>query len=288
MQITTTDNGNGSVTFGVYPGSYIPAPPYDHGTFFKTHAKGSIKYVESPAAGTLTITDDSNVLIAQAQASSFLDNALDPFATIADYLAAYSSFFFNVAQPAPVGFSYVQEWGDLANDGSSQDTTIFYNRGSALVGDGTSAAGWQHSGRSVDLVTSRCTIVLEGAMAQNAAFGLNAETTATYPATRYSRTAFAFATTQVAFSGAMISRVLELGVSKALYTWAATSAAPWLGICDNGSEIRYGYSLDQGTTWVLLYTSLATYVPGATYRIDGVMNYGYQHMRVRKYDTALF
>lgn len=182
----------------------------------------------------------------------------------------------------------MQEWGDLANDGSSQDTTIFYNRGSALVGDATSAAAWQHSGRSVDEVTGPFTIVLEGAMAQNAAFGLNDETTATYPATRYSRTAFAFATTQVAISGVMISRVLELGVSKAPYMWAATSEAPWLGICDNGSEIRYGYSLDQGATWVLLYTSLATYAPGATYRIDGVMNYGYQHMRVRKYDTDLF
>ena len=203
-------------------------------------------------------------------------------------LTALAPFFFNVAQPAPVGFSYVQEWGDLANDGSTQDTTIFYNRGAALVGDATSAAAWQHSGRSVDTVTGPFTIVLEGTLAQNAAFGLNDEATATYPATRNPRTAFCFATTQVAFTGAMTSRVLELGVAKTLYTWGATSAAPWLGICDNGTEIRYGYSLDQGATWVLLYTSLATYVPGQTYRIDAVMNYGHQYMRVRKYDPDSF
>jgi hypothetical protein len=289
MQITTTDNGNGSVTFGIYPGSYIASPPYEPDTFFKTYAKGSIKYAQSGAAGTLTITDDANVLICQGQASTFLDASQDPFTSIADYLTAYADFFFDVAQPAPVGFSYVQAWGDLVNDSSTQDSELFFNSGSALVGDATSAAAWQHSGRSVDEITGPFTIVLEGAMAQNSSFGLNTETTATYPATRYARTTYAFVTIQAAISGLIFSRVFELGVNKvSAVTWGTTTAAPLLGIADTGTEIKYGYSLDDGATWTPLYTSAATYVPGQVFKVDGVMNYGYQHMRVRKYTTALF
>jgi len=222
----------------------------------------------------------------------FTIDAADQLPTATDLdlvLNALAPFFFNVAQPSPAGFSYVQEWGDLANDGSTQDTTIFYNRGSALVSNQTGADTWDHSGRSVDTLQGVFTVVLEGTLAQNVAFGLNIEGTATYPNARYARSKYTWVTTPASITGAMTSRVYELGTSMNQFRqWNPNNSTAMLGIADTGSEIRYGYSLDNGATWVLLYTSLQSYVPQQVFKIDGVLNFGNQYMRVRKYDTALF
>lgn len=272
---------------GVYTFAYVGS-----GIVTARPSATSTDLAASTASISLVSPNGESAQFDYGDITTFTIDAADqlPTATNLDLvLTALAPFFFNVAQLSPVGFSYVQEWGDLANDSSTQDYRIFYNSGSSLVSSGTSSAAFQHSGRSVDTVTGPFTIVLEGTLAESAAFGLNNQTTATYPASRYSRSIHAWVTTPATISGAIFSRVYESGVNIGINKqWLASQAAVMLGIADTGSAIKYAYSLDEGATWIVSHTSAVAYVPGQVWKIDGVLNFGRQYMRVRKYNTALF
>ena len=189
-------------------------------------------------------------------------------------------------RPSPFGFNYIQQWGDLTNDGGSQTRDLYYRNGSAFIAANAGAGAWQRSARSVDTVSGIFSVVLRAPMSSYAYIGLNTQGgSPTYPNPRYARSPYAVTTQTIATTG-QVSRVFELGVNKGSNVpWSATSSVTW-AICDTGSAIVYKYSLN-GTTWITHYTSLATYVPNQVYRVDVGTTYGDQFIMVEVYSSVV-
>ena len=189
-------------------------------------------------------------------------------------------------RPSPFGFNYIQQWGDLTNDGGSQTRDLYYRNGSAFIAANAGAGAWQRSARSVDTVSGIFSVVLRAPMSSYAYIGLNTQGgSPTYPNPRYARAPYSVTTQTVALNG-QVSRVYELGVGKGSnIVWAATSSVSW-AICDTGSAIIYKYSTD-GVTWTTHYTSLAAYTPNQIYQIDVGVTYGDQNIMVEVYSSVI-
>jgi len=189
-------------------------------------------------------------------------------------------------RPSPVGFNYIQQWGDLTNDGGSQTRDLYYRNGSAFL---SAATGSGRSARSTGTITAPFTVCLEGIFAQNSYIGLNTEgNSPTYPTPRYSRAKYAVRSQIEGFTS-QVSRIAQLGVlGAALKSWASNEAMPMIAICDTGAEVKYSFSLDGGATWSAPVTSASVYVNGQVFHVDVGTIWGSQPIMVQVHPTALF
>lgn len=192
-------------------------------------------------------------------------------------------------RPSPFGFNYIQQWGDLTNDGGSQTRDLYYRNGSAFLSAATGSGNWVRAARSVATITAPFTICLEGLFSQAAYIGLNTQGNApTNPTPRYSRAKYAVRSQSQALI-AQVSTIIESGTFVGyLKTWGSNEAMPMIAICDTGAAVKYAFSLDGGGTWSAPVTSAAVYVLGQVFHVDVGTIWGSQPIMVQVHPTALF